>query len=304
MSTRKVILTVAPTGGFATKAHNLYVPTQPEEIAADVKRCHDAGASVAALHARRPDDQATCDGGIYRHMNELIRQRCEIVINNSTGGGINGDMVPDDGTDLCEVSWEARLSGLEGGADMCTMDAITFTAAMGGREVLMNTPPSRGREMARLMKARGIKPEWEAFSPTHLLQDSRTLIAEGFDTAPYCFNICLGLDRMFQGALPYTPKILQWMVDLLPAQSVFNVSAIGPDHLHAITHALLLGGHIRVGLEDYLFYAPGDPASNVRMVERAVRIIRELGMEPATSQEAREILGLAPSVRDAEGGQA
>ena len=151
--------------------------------------------------------------------------------------------------------------------------------------------------MAELMKARGIKPEWEAFTPNHLLQDCRTLIAEGFDTAPYCFNICLGLDRLFQGAMPYTPQILQWMVDLLPPQSVFNVSAIGPDHLRATTHALLLGGHIRVGLEDCLFYAPGDPASNVRMVERAVRIIRELGMEPATPQEAREILGLAEGGR-------
>jgi len=294
MSKRKVILTVAPTGGFATKVHNPHLPTQPEEIAADVKRCYDAGASLAALHARRPDDQATCDGRIYRHMNDLIRERCDIVINNSTGGGVNGDMVPEDAPAICEVSWEARMSGLAGGADMCTMDAITFTACMAGREVLMNTPPSRAREMAAAMRARGIKPEWEAFSPTHLLQDARSLIAEGLDRPPYCFNICLGLDRMFQGAMPYTPKLLQWMVELLPPQSVFNVSCIGPDHLHAITHALLLGGHIRVGLEDSLFYAPGELASNVQMVERAVRLIRELGMEPATAQEARQMLGLVP----------
>ena len=293
MTKRKVIVTVAPTGGFATKAHNPNVPTQPEEIAADVKRCYDAGASLAALHARRPDDQATCDGGIYRRMNELIRERCGIVINNSTGGGVNGDMVDADAPPVCEVRWDARMSGLDGGADMCTMDAITFTACMGGREVLMNTPPSRGREMAAAMRSRGIKPEWEAFSPTHLLQDASTFIAEGLDRPPYCFNLCLGLDRLFQGAMPYTPKVLQWMVELLPAQSVFNVSCIGPDHLHAITHALLLGGHIRVGLEDTLYLRPGELGSNVQMVERAVRLVRELDMEPATTDEARQMLGLS-----------
>lgn len=292
MSSRKVIVTVAPTGGFATKAHSPFIPTQPEEIAEDVWRCCDAGASVAALHARRPDDQATCDGAIYRRMNELIRARCDIVINNSTGGGVNGDMIPAGAGAICEVLWEERLKGLEGGADICTMDTITFTAVMDGREVVMNTPPSRGRELARLMRDKRIKPEWEAFSPTHLLQDSRTLIAEGFDRPPYIFNIVLGLDRAFQGALPYTPAILQMMVDLLPPQSVFNVSTIGPDQLFATTHALLLGGHIRVGLEDNLYYAPGELGSNVRFVERAVRIIRELGMEPATAAEARTILGL------------
>jgi uncharacterized protein (DUF849 family) len=184
------------------------------------------------------------------------------------------------------------MAGLGGGAEMCTMDAITFTASLLGREVLMHTPPSRARQMAQRMQALGIKPEWEAFTHNHLLQDARTLIAAGFDRPPYCFNICVGLDRIFQGALPWTPRLLQSMVDELPPQSVFNVSAIGPDHVHAITHALLLGGHIRVGLEDCLFYAPDEPATNVRMVERAVRLVRELGFELATPAEARAILGL------------
>jgi uncharacterized protein (DUF849 family) len=299
MSSRKVIITVAPTGGSATKAHNPFIPTQPEEIAADVKRCYDAGASVAALHARRPDDQATCDGRIYRRINDLIRARCDIVLNNSTGGGVNGDMIAADAGAVCEVIWEERLKGIEGGADICTMDCITFTAVTPEREVVMNTPPSRGRQLAGLLRARGIKPEWEAFSPTHLLQDCRALIAAGYDAPPYLFNIVLGLDRVFQGALPYTPEILQMMVGLLPPDSLFNVSAVGPDHLFATTHALLLGGHIRVGLEDNLDYASGDPGSNVRFVERAVRIVRELGLEPATAAEARALLGLERPVAPA-----
>ena len=260
-------------------------------------RCYNAGASVAALHARRPDDQATCDGAIYRRINGLIRARCDIVLNNSTGGGINGDMVPPDDARIVDVLWEARLSGLGGGADMCTLDAMTFVASAAGREVVMKTPPSRGRELARLMLQKGIKPEWEAFSPTHILQDCRQLIAEGFDQPPYCFNIVLGLDSAFQGALPYTPKLLQLMVEFLPEDSIFNVSCIGPEQLHATTHALLLGGHVRVGLEDHLEIEPGVLGSNVQFVERTVRIVRELGMEPATAAEARDVLGLTSAAR-------
>ena len=90
---RKVIVTVAPTGGMASKVQNPNLPTQPEEIAEDVVRCAKAGASVAALHARRPDDLATCDPVIYGRINKLIRSRCNIIVNNSTGGGVTGDMI-------------------------------------------------------------------------------------------------------------------------------------------------------------------------------------------------------------------
>ncbi|CAH1660143.1 beta-keto acid cleavage family enzyme [Chelatococcus asaccharovorans] len=294
MSTRKVIITIAPTGGFATKAHTPYVPTQPEEIAEDVRRCVEAGASVAALHARRPDDEATCDGAIYRRINELVRARCDVIINNSTGGGVNGDMVS--GSDrITDVIWSERLKGLDGGADMCTMDAMTFIAtAPDGREVVMKTPSSRATALAELMRQKGIKPEWEAFSPTHILQDAARLIAAGYDSAPYFFNLVFGLDTAFQGALPYTPKLLQMMIELLPAGALFNVSTIGPDQLHAMAHALILGGHLRVGIEDNPYLSPGVPGTNVQFVERAVRIVRELGLEPATTAEAREMLGLAP----------
>lgn len=78
---------------MAFKSQNPHLPTQPAEIAEDVYRCYNAGASVVALHARRPDDQATCDAAIYRDMNQRIRERCDIVLNNSTGGGVRGDMV-------------------------------------------------------------------------------------------------------------------------------------------------------------------------------------------------------------------
>lgn len=294
MAERKVIVTIAPTGGMASKEQNPNIPTQPQEIADDVYRCYDAGASVVAVHARRPDDQATCNPAIYRDINERIRAKCDIIINNSTGGGINGDMLKEASDGFLEISWEERLKGMEAGAEMCTLDPTTIVATFEGREIIMNTSPERCRELAGKMKEKGIKPEWEVFSPTHLLQDVVRLLKDGLDEPPYFINFVLGADRGFQGAMPYSPKILQAMVDLMPENANFNVSAIGPAQLNAALQSLLLGGHVRVGLEDNLYFERGVLASNVQLVERIVRIIRELGMEPATPAEAREIMGLPP----------
>lgn len=293
---RKVIVTIAPTGGMAKKTQNPNLPTQPGEIAEDVKRCYDAGASVVAVHARRPDDGATCDPRIYGEINSQIRARCDIIINNSTGGGVDGDMVAQGPNGYWEIMWEQRIKGVEAGAEMCTFDSHTIVASFGDRELLVHTSPNRCRQLAELMKAKGIKPEWEVFSPPHIMQDATTLIQEGFDSAPYYFNIVLNAHRGFQDGLPYTPKILQMMVDLLPQGSVFCTSGIGPAQLPLAVNTLLLGGHVRVGLEDSLYYSHGVLASNVQLVERIVRIIREFDMEPATPEEARAIIGL-PSLK-------
>jgi uncharacterized protein (DUF849 family) len=295
MASRKVIVTIAPTGGMAKKAQNPHLPTQPHEIAVDVKRCHDAGASVVAVHARRPDDGATCDARIYGEINSQIRAHCDIVINNSTGGGVDGDMVRQAANGYWEIMWEERLKGLEAGAEMCTLDSHTIIASFGGKEILLNTAPSRCLELAQKLREKGIKPEWEVFNPAHILQDAASLINAGYDTRPF-FNIVLNCDRAFQGALPYTPRILQMMVDLLPDDAVFGTSGIGPSQLPLGVNTLLLGGHVRVGLEDNLYYERGVLATNVQLVERIVRIIREMDMEPATAAEAREIIGL-PALR-------
>jgi len=290
---RKVILTVAPTGGMATKDQSPHLPVTPQEIADDVVTCWEAGASVAAIHARRPDGLATCDPEVYSEINRLIRERSDIVLNNSTGGGVHGDMPREIGHGLWELSWDQRIRGLEGtGVEMATLDSHTVTASFGGKELLVTTTPSRSRWLAEEMQRRGVKPEWEVFSLAHILQDLAELCAEGLDKPPYFINIVLGGQRGFQGALPYTPKILQTMVEHLPEGAIFNVSGIGPAQLPATTHALLLGGHIRVGLEDNLYYARGQLATNLQLVERAVRIIRELGLEVATPAEARELIGL------------
>jgi 3-keto-5-aminohexanoate cleavage enzyme len=292
MATEKVIVTIAPTGGMASKQQSPHLPTQPDEIAEDVYRCYNAGASMVAVHARRPDDEATCNPAIYRAINERIRAKCDIVINNSTGGGVNGDMIKQAPNGYWEILWEERVKGMEAGAEMCTLDATTIVCSYEGKEILMNTAPSRCRQLAVAMKERDIKPEWEVFSPTHILQDVTTLIESGVDEPPYFINIVLNVHRGFQGAMPYSPRILQMMVDMLPKDSLFCVSGIGPSQLPANLNALILGGQARVGLEDNLYYRQGELATNVQLTERIVRIIREIGMEPATPAEARKMMGL------------
>ncbi|SIO72687.1 Uncharacterized conserved protein, DUF849 family [Burkholderia sp. GAS332] len=294
MNKPKVIVTVAPTGGMANKEMNPNLPTQPQEIADDTYRCYNAGASVVAVHARRSDDEATCDPAIYSHINRLIRDKCDIILNNSTGGGINGDMVRELDNGLWEIQWEERLKGMQGdGVEMCTLDAQTVIASFNGKEILVATPPSRIRQIAEMMRERGIKPEWEVFCLADIVQDVQRAINEGLDDAPHFINIVIGANA-FQGALPYTPRLLQTMVDHLPRNTVFNVSAIGAAQLPAAMNSLLLGGHVRVGLEDNLYYKQGELATNVQLVERLVRLVREMGYEPATPAEAREIIGLRP----------
>lgn len=292
MARQKIIVTIAPTGGVAFKDQNPALPTQPDEIAQDTYDCYNAGASVVAIHARRPDETATCDASIYHDINTRIRAKCDIIINNSTGGGAHGDTISETSDGLWEIVWEERLKGMDAGAEMCTLDATTLIVSLGGKEILMNTAPSRARQLAQEMKKRGIKPEWEVFSPTHIVQDTATLIAEGFDDDPPFINLVMGVHRNFQNAMPYSPRNLQFMVDQLPPNAIFGVSGIGPAQLPAAMNSLLLGGHVRVGLEDNLYYSQGQLATNVQLTERVVRLVREMGYEPATPAEAREIMGL------------
>jgi uncharacterized protein (DUF849 family) len=294
MTPSKLMVTVAPTGGMASKAQNPALPTQPEEIAESVHRSFKEGAAIAALHARRPDDGATCNAAIYRDINTRIRARCDIVINNSTGGGSSGDMLIPRPDGLYESSFEERLKGCEAGAEMATFDGMTFVDVHGGKEILVITPPSRCETLIQRITERGIKPEWEVFAPNHILQDVTRLIQKGYDKPPYYINMVLGADRGFQGAMPYSHDILAAMIACLPPQSIFCVSAIGPAQLPATTQAMLLGGHVRVGLEDNNYLSKGVLATNEQLVARTVRIATELGLEIASPAEARAILDLKP----------
>jgi uncharacterized protein (DUF849 family) len=291
------MITVAPTGGMASKSQNPNLPTQPDEIAESVCKSYKAGACIAALHARRPDDEATCNAAIYRDINTRVRAKCDIVINNSTGGGSSGDMLLKRPDGLYENNFEERLKGCEAGAEMATFDGMTFVDVHGDKEILVVTPPSRCEALVKRMSERGIKPEWEVFAPNHILQDVTRLIQKGYDKPPYYINIVLGADKGFQGAMPYSHEVLNAMIAALPPQSIFCVSAIGPAQLPATTQAMLLGGHVRVGLEDNNYYRRGELATNEQLVARTARIASELGLEIASPAEAREILGLQVPVR-------
>ena len=292
MSRSRLMITVAPTGGMASKSQNPNLPTQPDEIAESVYKSYKAGACIAALHARRPDDEATCNAAIYRDINTRVRAKCDIVINNSTGGGSSGDMLLKRPDGLYENNFEERLKGCEAGAEMATFDGMTFVDVHGDKEILVVTPPSRCEALVKRMSERGIKPEWEVFAPNHILQDVTRLIQKGYDKPPYYINIVLGADKGFQGAMPYSHEVLNAMIAALPPQSIFCVSAIGPAQLPATTHAMLLGGHVRVGLEDNNYYRRGELATNEQLVARTARIASELGLEIASPAEARDILGL------------
>jgi 3-keto-5-aminohexanoate cleavage enzyme len=117
-------------------------------------------------------------------MNALIRHKCDIVLNNSTGGGINGDMIRELPNGLWEIAFEEGIKGIEAGAEMCTLDAQTICASFGGKEILVPTTPKHSRLLAESMLARAIKPEWEVFSLDNILQDVATLIAAGLDKPP------------------------------------------------------------------------------------------------------------------------
>ncbi|MBN8819331.1 MAG: 3-keto-5-aminohexanoate cleavage protein [Sphingomonas sp.] len=294
MSNRRMV-TIAPTGGMSMKTANPALPTQPQEIADDVYACYKAGASIVAVHARRPDDQATCNPDIYSDINARIRAKCDIIINNSTGGGNSGDMLIERPDGLWESNFEERLRGCDGiGAEMCTFDGVTVVDTVSEKEVVVITTPSRCETLVKRMVDRGIKPEWEVFSPEHILQDVTRLIEKGYDKPPYYINMVLGGDKGFQGAMPYSPDVLDFMVKCLPPQSIWCVSGIGPAQLPASMQALLLGGHVRVGLEDNHYYARGQKATNLMLTERLVRIMNEMGIEPTSAAESREILGLKP----------
>jgi len=289
---RKVILTIAPTGGMADKSVSPHLPTQPQEIADDVVRCWEAGASIVAVHARRSDDQATCDPEIYSDINERIRARCDIVINNSTGGGVSGDMISVLPDGRKEIAFEQRIKGTLAGAEMCTFDPHMQCMHRDDLELLMDTSWSRCLQLAQAMKDRGIKPEWELMSLSDL-EWVNELIRLGYDEPPHYINIVLGTHKLMSGATPYTPKNLQRFVEDLPENSLFCVSGVGPAQLPSSVHSLILGGQARVGLEDNVYYSRGRLATNVELVERMVRILHELNLEPATPAEARAMLGLS-----------
>lgn len=270
---RKVMITVALSGGFHGKEANPNVPEQPDEICESACACYNEGASIAHIHARDKDGKSTGNVEIFREIKDKIRSHCNIVIAFSTGGSPG-------------ATKEERIQSAFADPEMSSLNMGTLVRPSG--YTWLNNPDLL-EEWASIFKTRGIKPELEVYSHS-MLEDVNNLITKGLVEKPYFINLVLGMKR--QGALPATPKTLLSLIDFLPQDSIFNVTAIGAAQLPLTTLGLLMGGNVRVGLEDNIYYSKGVFATNEKLVARSVRIVRELGLEVATPDEARQILGV------------
>lgn len=270
----KVIITAALTGAITPKEANPALPITPEEIAEDAYRCWKAGASIVHLHMRDNNGLGTMDKEIFKETVDLIRDRtdCDVIINCTTSGD-------------SRASFEERMAHLEYvKPDMASFDAGSFNWMPFG---IFENPPQFLEQLGLKMKEVGVKPELEIFD-TGFMNIVDYYVKKGVLEPPCHYQFVLGV----LGGMDATVKNLVFLRDLLPEGATWSAFGIGKNHLPIMYATLALGGHIRVGLEDNIYYTKGKLATNVMLVERAVRVIREFGKEPATSDEAREILRL------------
>ncbi|MDY6971245.1 MAG: 3-keto-5-aminohexanoate cleavage protein [Thermodesulfobacteriota bacterium] len=276
----KLIITVAPTGGFHGKEANPALPEQPDEIAQSAYECWNAGASIIHVHARGKDGRPSSDWEVFKDINCRIREKCpDVIIQNTTGGGPG-------------MTFEQRMNSLNAEPEMCSLNMGTMVGEWQGQEVLFSNTPRELERVSKICLEKNIKPEMEVYN-LGMLNSVRGLIEKGLLEKPYYSNFVF-MGAVAVGALNYSHKHFMYLVDNLPPDSVFNITAIGSRQVPATTFSMLLGGHLRVGFEDNVYYRKGELAeSNLQFVERAVRIANELGRPIATPAEAREILGLS-----------
>src|SRR4030042_3148317 len=277
----KVIITVAQTGALVTKAMNTNLPEQPDEIAESAYACYQEGAAICHIHARDKEGKTTGSKEIFQDIHDRIRKKCNIILQDSTGGGPN-------------LTLEQRIECLHAKPKMASLNMGTMIRVSGQ---YAGVPFSNMRKdieayIARMNKL-GIKPEMEVYSHA-MFREVDNLVQKGLVKKPYYINLVLGM--MYQGAVDATPKYLYSMIDFLPEDTIFNVTPVGVAQLPLTTMGMILGGCIRVGMEDNIYYRKGELVkNNAQFVARAVRIARELNKEPATPDEARKILGLKVS---------
>lgn len=270
----KVIITAALTGAMTPKDMNPSIPLTPEEIAQDAYDCWKAGAAVVHLHMRDDKGFGTMDKEKFKKTIELIKERtdCDVVINCTTSGD-------------SKATYEARMAHLDYvKPEMASFDAGSFNWMPFG---IFDNAPQFLEPLGMKMKALGIKPELEIFD-SGFMNVSKYYIKKEVLETPCHFQFVLGV----LGGMDASVKNLQFLHEQLPQGSTWSAFGLGKQHLPIMYTTLALGGHIRVGLEDNVYYSHGVLATNVMLVERAARVIREFGKEPATPDEARQILGI------------
>ncbi|TAL29744.1 MAG: 3-keto-5-aminohexanoate cleavage protein [Spirochaetes bacterium] len=272
----KLIITAALTGGIHGKEANPALPEQPEEIIQAAIECFNAGAAIVHIHARDPEGRGAGDPAIFARINEGIRARCPLVIQNTTGGP--------------GIPIERRIRSLEANPESASLNTGSVVFFYRGIEVGFQNLRSEIEAFAAAMLYRNIKPELEVYNPS-MFGEVANLVSKNLLKKPWYVNLVMGVNGM--GGFPGTPKNLVAMIDQLPEGAVFNVSGIGRCQLAMNTMSILCGGHVRVGLEDNVVYRQHEAAhSNAQFVERIVRLARELGREVATPDEARSLLGI------------
>ena len=267
----KLIITVAPCSPAAQLARHPDLPCTSEQIADEVVSAQAAGASIAHLHVLDDIGQPTQDLGPFRRTVALIRDRCDIIIEGSTGG-------------LTGFSAADRSVALQADIEMASLNPGSVNYDQG---VYVNSPQDIDY-WVRDMHARGIKPGIAIFDVS-MIGNAARYIREGLIAEPPVFNFVLGL----VGALSATARNLLFLVESLPPGAMWETTGHGAHNLQATLWAIALGGHARAGYEDSVYYRPGERAvNNAMLIERIARIAQEAERETASASEARALLGL------------
>ena len=287
----KTILTCAVTGNLTKPEMTPYLPITPKQIADACLGAADAGAAVAHIHVRYPETgKPSMELDHYAEVMHLIKaQNKELIINLTTGPG--GRYVPTEGdpkvfatgTSLCDpLKRVEHVAALK--PEICSLDLNTMNS---GADVVMNTP-SNVRKMAKVIREAGVMPELEIFDSGDL-NLAKDLIADGTVDGPGLYTFVMGVKY----GLNTDPATLLYMRDQLPSGALWAAFGISRAEFPIVAQAWLLGGHIRVGMEDNIYLEKGVLCeSNAQLVNRAKRIISDLGGQLASSNEARQMLGL------------
>lgn len=289
-----LIITCALNGGMQGKEAHPMIPETPDEIADQAYEAYNAGASCVHIHSRNPECQweNALDAEAYKEINRKVRERCpEIVINNSTGGGLTTPM----DVRMKYVDGAPELASLNMGPDMSRFVLKERKAPLKhphkSEQIDACIPFTYGiiESLARKMLEKEIKPEMEVYHSGHFWS-CRELINKELIKPPYYFQFVMGYQT---GVFP-TPKNLLDMINELPDKSLFSTIGIGKFQVAMTAMSVLLGGHVRVGLEDNVYAKRGQMFSgNGEAVEKIVRIAREFNREIASPAETRKMLGIS-----------
>jgi 3-keto-5-aminohexanoate cleavage enzyme len=266
----KLIITLAPTGNVPTRELTPHAPLTNDEIVEDVKKCRELGVSIAHLHVRDEELKPTSNRDRFEDLLKKL-EGVDIIRQLSTGARGGGQ----------SLDWRGQMLDLNAEmASLATGSSNFLTSAN------VNTPELI-EYLAKRMRDNNIKPEIEVFDSA-MINNALVLHKKGILKGPLHFNLVMNVP----GSLVGTPKNLMYLIDSLPEGATFTVSGVGRSQVQMLSLAIALGGHVRTGIEDTLYYEKGVLATNEMLVNRIVNIAKSMGREIASVDEARKILGL------------